>query len=199
MEQIKKNIIELIIVAFGVFLGVYVGEWNTQNKVDENTNKTLNYLVVELESNIKKFDEAILYHTQISKEIDSLWNTLEPEDKNAYQYESTKFLYNKLPSWNAIGTVSPDDIVYESAKISGVFQEIDISSTRLIANAYKIMKHYSKASSITLEKMIAINSTSRVSDVYSVFYLLKYDVLPLEYRTLKILKSTKEELKKRIE
>jgi hypothetical protein len=190
----KKYALEIVIVAFGVFLGVFAGEWNTKRNIEANNEKTLVFILDEIESNIEKFDRAVKYHKQLNHEVDSLWSTLETRDKLEKQFESNKFRYSNLPSWNTIGTANPDNIVFESAKISGVFQEIDIKTTKLIANAYKYIQLYQDISKATLEKMLATNSDTKIIDVYKIFYLLKYDVFAIEQSTLSILKKTRKDL-----
>ena len=87
-NAILKYFLEFLIVAFGVFLGVYVGEWNSQKKTDENTEKTLTFIVDEMSTNITKLETSIDYQKKLVKSIDSLIARLNKEDFEAIFYLS---------------------------------------------------------------------------------------------------------------
>ncbi len=57
--KISKYSVELLIVAFGVFLGTYVGEWKSNQRTKKNTAKSVNFIIEELKANSQSLSEAI--------------------------------------------------------------------------------------------------------------------------------------------
>ncbi len=193
---ILKYIIELLIVAFGVYLGVFVSERNAQKKIDENTEKSLTFIIEELNSNIDKLMNSIAYQTKIISSIDSATHNLKNSDLESIYYSNNKFRFNELPGWKGLGFSSLEDISYESSKINGVIAELNIKTTRLIARAYKNQKAYTEFSKEINNKLLEIDSSSKLIDVLGIFELLKYDVMSTENWLLQSLKKYKEELEK---
>lgn len=102
MSSTKKHIIrysiELIIVAFGVFLGIIVSNWLAQQKVDNKVKKTLSYIISEMESNSQALERASIYHSKIKDELDSAISTLDREAMSIPYVENTQFKYINLKS-----------------------------------------------------------------------------------------------------
>lgn len=195
-KTILKYFLEFFIVAFGVFLGVYVSEWNFQKKTDANTEKTLNFIVDEISVNITKLETSIDYQEDLIKSIDSLIALLNKDDFEAIFYRNKKFKFNKLPNYQGLRFSNLENIMFESAKINGVLQELNISTTQLIARLYQKQEGYKSFSTQVNSKFLNINSESKVVDVLSIFELVKYDGLSTEKWLLDELKNTKEKLEK---
>ncbi|GLB47780.1 hypothetical protein [Neptunitalea lumnitzerae] len=200
MKVFKKSylphIFEAAMVTFGVLLALFVNECNEQRKIDNNTEQTLEFIIAELHTNITKFENSVAYHTQLKKEIDSTSQHITETDLQAIYYSNTKFKHFQLPSWKGIGIVEPDNIVFESAKMNGVFQEINIPTTQLISEAYQKMKAYDYLSENALEAFLNINSETKTLDVFRILELMKYDILNFEEYLQNHLEQTKEELQR---
>jgi len=175
-----KYFFEALIVAFGVVLGLFLSEWNAQRKSDKNVENTLIYITNEIESNVVKFENAIKYHEQIALKFDSITASLTEKDLDAIYYTNTKFKHFEIPGWKGLGTATPETIIFESAKISGVFQELNITTIKSIASIYKRLEMYAKFSQSQLDQTIAINSETKVIDVYRIIELMKFDILSFE-------------------
>jgi hypothetical protein len=117
------------------------------------------------------------------------------KDLEAVYYTNTKFKHFNLPGWKGLGTAYPETIIYESAKISGVFQELNITTIKRIASIYKGLEMYSKFSQSQLDQLLAINSETKVIDVYRLIELIKFDMLNFEKALLNELKLSVKELK----
>jgi len=190
-----KYILESMIVTFGVVLGLLLSEWNTQRKIDINTETTLNYIIAELESNIPKFKNAIKYHHQIGVEFDSLAKSIKDIDLDDLYYNNTRFKHYDIPSWNGMGTVIPENVVYESAKISGVFQELNILTIQKIEKIYKHLVYYEEFSKAPLDKFLEVDSHTKIVDIYEIIELIKFDILNSERSVLKKLEESIVDLK----
>jgi len=191
---IFKYFIELLIVAFGVFLGMFVSDWNIQKKTNQNIDKTLTFIISEIDSNIDKLENSIEYQTKIISSFDSVVNVLEETDLEIIYYKNKKFRFNDFPGWQGFRFSSLENIMYESAKINGVLQELNITTTQLIARIYQKQESYLEFARKVNNKLLTINSKTKVIDVMGTFELVKYDILSTEKWLLKELGNTKEEL-----
>jgi len=194
-KNILKYILELLIVAFGVFLGIYIGEQNNQQKTDANTMNALNQIISEIDSNSERLESAINYHEKVSVEIDSAANSLEQKDYETLYYKNTKFQFIDLPSWKGMGTVQLSKTIYESAKIGGVFQELNISTINLISSIYESQNIYSDFSKAILDKFFSFDSNTKTADIFGILQMTtKYDVLRMEKKLQSEMKTIKSEL-----
>jgi len=192
--SILKYLIEFIIVAFGVFLGVFVSEKNAQNKINNNTEKSLTFIIEEIDSNIMKLTNSIDYQSQIIASLDSVTHNLRQSDIGNSYYKNRKFRFNNLPGWRGMGLPSLETISYESAKMNGVIGGLNIHTTRLIARAYNRQEAFTEFSKKVNNKLLEINSNTKLIDVLGIFELLKYDIFSTEKWLVNELKNFKEEL-----
>jgi len=98
-KTIVKYLVEFLVVAFGVFLGVFVIEWNTQNKTDQNTKRTLAFIIDEIDSNIEKLDHTTKYQTVLVSSADSITALLDEEVMKETFYNNDNFRLSYLPNW----------------------------------------------------------------------------------------------------
>ncbi|TDQ27532.1 hypothetical protein [Tenacibaculum caenipelagi] len=199
-KNIVKYILELLIVAFGVFLGIYVGERNHQKKTDLNTRNAIVQIISELDSNVKRLGSAIRYHEQIGVELDSVRKSLKQSDFNSIYFNNKKFNHNNLPSWTGVGVVRLSKSIYESAKIGGVFQELNISTINLISSIYEYQEIYDEFSMATVDKMLEMDSETKTSDVIQLLSRLsKHDIIKIEKGLLNQINKNIVELERKIE
>lgn len=193
--EFGKYILEATIVAFGVVLGLLLTDWNAQRKTNRNIEKTLEYIIVELENNVERLKESAEYHKTLSIEIDSLYGTF-PEDIATKPLFDNEYIdLSKINSWRGIGTANPEIIMYESAQISGVLQELNITTIRKVANVYESLKTYEQYSESTLNLLIGLDSESKVSDLFKIFNIIRGDISGYELILIEDLKDAIEEIK----
>jgi dolichol kinase len=58
-ENIIRHVPKSLIVAFCAFLGLIVNEWDSQRKTDKQVERSLNYIVEELQTNANALGNAI--------------------------------------------------------------------------------------------------------------------------------------------
>jgi|GEM_PF-816283 len=198
LKSVSKYLIELLIVSFGVFLGFYLGEQNNQKRTNQNTLNALNQIISELESNVEIIGRTITYHEQLSIELDSVTSILEKSDYNKPFLETKeKFNFSQMPSWRGYWVANTNSIIYESAKISGVFNELNIETIRIIATVYEFQEHYKKLGNQSLNKLLDMDSDTKVMDVVGLLErLVKYDLYAQEKSILEMLKQSIQQLKK---
>jgi len=196
LKDIIKYLIEALIVTFGVMLGLALTEHSSQKKIDKNTETALYQIIEELDDNILKFEKSIEYHLKMKIQIDSAYHTIKPEDLEKKYYSYNKFKFHKLNGWFGIQTVDYEDVIFESAKINGVFQELNIETLKTISQAYSQMHNYGDFKKTFWDKFLSIDSKTTVMDIFSLLNTMKGDMINFEGQTLQILKKAEIELEK---
>jgi len=196
MKDLIKYFIEALIVTFGVILGLVLTQYNSQEKTDRNTKVALCQIIEEIDANILRFEESLEYHKKIAIQIDSICHEVHPEDleKKYYRYDKLKFY--ELDDWNGIGTADYEDVIFESAKINGVFQELNINTIKTISQAYIQMRTYNEFKKIYNDNFISSDSKTTVMDVMNLLVMIKDDLISMESQTLAVIKKSKVELEK---
>ena len=197
-KTIVKYVIELLIVAFGVFLGVYLGEQKEHKKNEINTYNAYTEIISELKINATRLEAAINYHEKIALELDSATSLLSREDYELeYLFNKEKFSFTKIPSWQGFKTAGLSKTYYESARISGIFQDLNINTTQLIANIYEAQENYLDYSKQSLNKLLNMDSDTKIIDVVGQLqHLSKFDIYQTEKYLLNNITNTVEELEK---
>ena len=129
-------------------------------------------------------------------QIDSAFQTMKPEDLEKKYYSNNKFIFHKLNGWFGIQTVDYEDVIFESAKINGVFQELNIETLKTISQAYSQMHNYSDFKKTFWDKFLSIDSKTTVMDIFYLLNTMKGDMINFEGHTLQVLKKTEIELEK---
>ncbi|SHN22863.1 hypothetical protein SAMN04488057_11223 [Cyclobacterium lianum] len=201
LRSFSRYFIDLLIVAFGVFLALYVGERNNQKKTDQNTLNALTQIISELEANARNLENSIAYHEKISVELDSLSKTLDEEDYFLPFLEHyKKFNFTKLPSWKGYIIAKTNATFYESAKVSGIFNELNINTIQVITNVYDSQKQYSDVANLSLNKLLDLDSNTKIVDVSVLIErLVKEDLFHLETTLLSEANAGVERLKEIVE
>lgn len=191
-----KYLIELTIVAFGVFLGMMVSEYKSNSKIKENTTKSRSFIVSELETNIQILTRNIHYHEKIKKGFDSLRTNLSEEIVYSTYFANHQFRAEQIPGWTGIGITRLENIAFESAKIGGIIQNMDIDEVKQISSAYQILDVNQEFGDRITQKLMAMSSESKILDMIVILELLTNDYLYNERRLLNELNKTVEKLKK---
>ncbi len=194
-KKILTHLIELIIVAFGVFLGIYVSEWKSAERMQKNTFKSLNYIIAELEANHENLGRAIEYHVTIKANLKKITSQLDETTFDKPYFGNKEFHVMKIDQWTGVGLPDFKTISYDGAKLNGIFQEIDFEIVQLIASAYKQITFSQEFGKSILDKLLQSNSSTKVADIVGTVELLTSDVLNNEHRVASELKNIIKELK----
>lgn len=194
-KSFLKYFLELLIVAFGVFLGIEVSEYKSEKKMRENVTESLTLIADELKSNSLRLEKSINYHQSIKTSFDSIRENISKENVHLPYFSNEIFKHNSIPNWNGLGISRTEDIAFESAKIAGVFQELDIERIKLISNAYKNLSVNTELGNSLTTKFMGIDSNTKILDIIGIFELLTNDVLMTEIYLKKNLEETIEKLK----
>ena len=135
LKSILKYLIEILIVAFGVFLGVYYSNINADNKTQRATEKSLNLIIKELELNKGLLEEHITYHEKIKIEMDSIIPGLSVEKLNS-NFTESEFKDIEIKGWTGFNFARLQKTAFESTKTSGLMKEFDIELIQKLSDIY---------------------------------------------------------------
>lgn len=183
-KKMAKYSIEFVIVAFGVFLGLWVSEWTNERKTIVKKEKSIQYIKEEIESNKTSLLKTIEYHKLIKVGFDSLSKNLTLREKMVPYLESKSFNHNQINGWFGLRLPEFEDVAFEGAKISGIIQEYDFKLIQEMAKVYKTQAFISEFGKSILNNMIDANSSTKTIDVISILELLTRDFLFAEEELL---------------
>ncbi len=194
-NSILKYLIEFLIVAFGVFLGVYASELQNEKKNKAEKEQSINFIIEELVNNKNNLEKCIEYHQSIKTEIDSIAQTLSEKDVYTTYLGNKIFQHNKIKGWNGIQLANLENTAFETAKISGIIKEYDIEFIKNISKIYNQQENYSEFGASILNRMININSSTKIIDVFGSIQLMTTDLIIYEKTILNAIKKTQTEIK----
>jgi len=194
----KKNairyLLELIIVAFGVFLGTLVSNWNEQRKLEEEASRAVNNIIKELESNINSLENSIAYRGKLKTGFLSVEGKFTEEVKESNFFKNNYWL-DSIPNWFGPNIQQLENSIFESVKIAGIIQNFKLETIQLISSAYSEFERYSTIDKTILDKFVSIDSNTKTGDIIRLIELLVHDVLSFEIELKSQLEETIKKLK----
>lgn len=194
-KNIIKHLIEIVIVAFGVFMGVYFSNLNSNYKTEAEKKKALNLIIKELELNRELVIKEITYHESIKTQFDTIKENTSDEIKNmSFSYDNLQNI-SKINGFHGFNFAQIETTAFESAKVSGIMKEFDVELIQNISSIHKAQETYLKIGEKILDKALKINSNSRIYDFLAVLNLMTNDLLGIEKDLKKDLDHTIDLLK----
>ena len=194
LKSILKYIVEIILVAFGVFLGVNYSNMNADNKTKKDKERSLHLIIKELELNKQLLEDQISYHKKIKIEMDSIVPSLSKERMLA-SYTETEVKRLEIKGWKGFIFARLQRTAFESTKTSGLMKEFDIELVQKLSDIYYFQDIYINFATSVLNKAIEINSSMKMVDLIGTINLMTSDVLGLERQLSEKLEKTLTELK----
>ena len=194
-KSILKYFIEIAIVAFGVFLGVYYSNINADNKTQKEKEKSFNLIIKELELNKELLKQHITYHEKIKIEMDSIVPSLS-EKKMYSSFTESEFKHMEIKGWTGFNFARLQKTAFESTKTSGLMKEFNIELVQKLSDIYYFQDTYVDFGQSILNKAIGINSSMKTIDFIGTIRLMTSDLLGLENELTEKLDKTIIELKK---
>lgn len=193
-KSILKYLIEIVIVAFGVFLGVYYSNVNADNQTKNEKNKSISLIISELEHNKELLEEHIAYHKKIKIEIDSIIPSLS-EDELYLDFARSELNHLEIKGWKGFRFARLQKTAFESAKTSGIIKEYNIELIQKISEVYSFQDMYIDFGTSILDKAIGIDSSMKLMDFLGTAELMTSDLLGTEIVLLGKLEKNIIELK----
>ena len=164
-KNITKYLIEFLIVAFGVFLGSYANEKQNENKVNKNKEKAIENIISELEYNKEKLEKVIEHHKKLKVYFDSIVPTIPKESYKERYFESKRFKYFKAKEWKGFNFANFESTAFETAKMSGTLQNMDIQLLQEISYIYNQIKYLENIDKKILDRMYEGDYERKLFDV----------------------------------
>lgn len=189
-QVLSKYLIELLIVAFGVFLGIYVSEWKSNNRLKNNTEKSFNYILMEIESNQKSLENSIQYHELIKSNFGKTISKIDKSEVDKPYYGNKSFHVSRIENWNGVGLPNFETVSFEVAKINNVLHELDFDVVQQIARAYQQIETNQEFGNSVLKKLLETNSETKIADIIGIVEMMTSDVLISEKNLNTVLLDT---------
>ena len=123
-KKIWNNILQLVLIMAGVFLGIVAGNWNEQGKSKKLTRVTIYNLIKEMEGNKIRLTASVAYHEKLANITDSLMRSLKADQVSRSFHSSVGF--PKIKGWTGPGMAQLENSVFETAKIGNAFTNIPL-------------------------------------------------------------------------
>ncbi len=196
VQNIFKYILELVVVAFGVFLGIYISEIKNDEKLRDEKQKSIELIRSEVKHNLASLKSSIEYFEMIKINFHEAADSLTEADLGHNLYTNTKFSTRHVKKWNGLQVADFENTAFEATKVSGAIRQFDIEMIRDISKVYTLQQSTVDNGNKVLDRLINVNSTSKVYDLYSIFYLITNDLLITEKRLFKELELLDKKLAK---
>ena len=193
-KRILKYFIEIIIVGFGVFLGVFFSNLNAENKTKKEKEKSFSLIIEELVLNKQLLKEQIAYHEHIKIKIDSITKNLSTEEKYSSFMES-KIHHIDIEGWTGFNFARLQKTAFETSKTIGIIKEFDIELIQELSSIYYFQDLYTDFGKSILNKAIDTSSSTRVIDFFGLIKLMTSDLLGIEKQLFTKLDKTINQLK----
>ena len=184
-KNIFKYLIEFLIVAFGVFLGSYANERQNEKKSNRNKEKAIENIISELENNKEKLENTIEYHQSIKIYFDSIIPTIPEETYKELFIKNKGFEYYKYKAWKGKGFAEFEITAFETAKMSGTLQNMDIQLLQNISYIYNQIEIVSDFEKMISNRMTKVGYDTKILDVMMSIGVITGDNLLMEKRLIK--------------
>lgn len=163
---------------------MYFNEINNEKNLVKETEKSIELIKNEVEYNKSALEASIAYFEIIKNNFDSTRSALLPEDLNAYYYGSENFSVSDLGKWNGLQIAEFEETSFQAIQITGIIKEFDIELIRDISKVYRLQEITNDTGDSIMEKLMSINSSTKVLDVIIIFRLITNDLLITQRRLL---------------
>ena len=154
------NFLLLPLVCFWVVM-----QMKNEKKINKNKEKAIENIISELENNKEKLENAIEYHQLFKVYFDSIVATISKETYKDRYFESGKFIYFKAKEWKDFGFANFESTAFETAKMSGTLQNMDIQLLQEISYIYNKTKNLEDLDKKISDKMYEGDYNLKVFDV----------------------------------
>jgi hypothetical protein len=193
-KKIWKDILQLILIILGVFLGIVAGNMNEHSKSKRLTHTTIDNLIKEIEGNNIRLCEEIAYHKILGEITDSLMSNLRKENRTKSFISTGGF--SSIHGYKGPGLAKLESSVFETAKFSNVFSNIPLELLEKIFRTYTFQNEYNEWSGRIMGRLMDINWDTKTIDAYITLEMIKGEFSYKEKKLMEEYTSTLELLKK---
>jgi hypothetical protein len=192
--RISQNFAQMLIVMFGVFLGMLLTELNANRKTSNKIEIITEQIKLEISANKELLEASIKRKNPFWKSLDTL-NSSFPEDIYKEYFFDSPFR-SRLPGWNGLGGGRLDDSMYETAKFSNIIPEMDFELVKELSRAYNTQQVYNDLRDSFTNQFYAINSSTTYNDVLRLMWQIRQELGGYESLLLEQYEIALEKLEK---
>lgn len=171
-KAIKKSIIKIAfessLIIFSVLLALFLNEYRGQLKAEEETNRALQMIEVELTTNLKTLTNWTPYHKQLIGEFDNAITQLEDTPTET---DPRSYILGLMPKGLMQDFISRT--AWESLQQSSSDVSLDIETTFLISKVYKLQQMGVEKTLMQFIEVMNSRESMRAENLKETLYLLK--------------------------
>lgn len=190
-HTILEYIIQVVIVVFGVFLGMMLNEWNSDRKANNDQKFALRQILKEVQEHEKKLSLVIPYHKTITQVVDSMRTNT--DERILTKPFLTNGSWSQIPKWKGTKVFPLHTSAYETAKFSNIFANMDGKLLGHISAYYENIELYNEYGNHLTSKIFNTSAETKLIDILFVVSVIRRDLLGHEGQ---ISRSSKELMSK---
>ncbi len=173
-SRVGEYLVELIIVLLGVWLGMLLSEWSSNERLKRDRKEALHGIKKELEINLR--DARRLHETRKSflRAFDSLRKDL-TEEVMAENFFDRPML-ERLPDWKGIGDYNPRHSMFDAAKSGNVLIGMDLELLEEISQVYNDQNDIYSIRNLYLEKFLNFDSETKYREAVVLIAQVRQDL-----------------------
>ena len=176
----RKYLFEILVVAFGVFLGIAVSEAVANNKQKRQTERSIVYIVKELRLNKEALETSISYHEKLKENFQQLTKDITEEELQEPYFKSRFAPFNKIEGWKGPSIPKMQNSMYEAAKTANIFQNLELEELQSVSKIYLRLNAFNEFLNIWWNRFLVIGADTKTMDVFINFNILFSDILQSE-------------------
>ncbi len=153
MHNLKKVLIQILPVMFGVYLGLVGNNWNENRKNIKLEGEVISKLITEIQDNKAQIASVIDYHKMLADSSEAFFQNWDPETymQPAFQSPETSSI------WRGTRTGKLKTAAFEAAIVSGVFANLDVDLLTRFSEINRTQLSYEQMSAIYLQRVIELS------------------------------------------
>ena len=193
--SILKYIFEILVVAFGVFLGIIVSENISKNKRKKELRTSIVLMLEELNFNRQNLKNSVAYHQILEKNYHKLFSNVTENELDTPYLKSKYEPINKIQNWKGPMIPSIETSMFQSIRTANILQDLDISSIQNISKTYSALENFNQFKNKWWDRFMSLNSETKTRDFMLNFDILFSDIVASETRMIQRIDHEVELLK----
>lgn len=195
-KRIKELVIQLIPIAIGVYLGIVAGNWNERYNHRQDQKVFLKNLVLELESNKRKIENAQAYHKKLGETMDSLYQIVEEEEWAKTFMKAGGFSF--FPGWTGVRIPTLERSVYETGIVRNLMDDLEFGLINKIARTYSYQQNYKEITRPLTNRILNISHQTTLMEMAMVITFFGGDISLIEQNMVETYEAIIELLNKEL-
>jgi hypothetical protein len=165
-KTILQMLMELTLVAMGVYLGIIASNWNDQRKDARKKREFIQVLVMEISANKQKLEQANQYRHEMLNTSNVLLQQFSSDTLAANFWEVGGFKI--IPNWQGVNIPPLENSVYQSGLITNTLSGLDFTTLNEIAQVYSHQEEYKVwTRTLITDRILNVDANSTTRDVLS--------------------------------